>query len=97
MAEQMTIDQMLAGMTDEEKAQFIDQMTYQQNAGRLNQNQQAIAGLPNIPQPYNYQKPEGFGGAIKNIGKNILRPGMERLGLAPSIQGQLANMQYQQF
>ena len=97
MAEQMTIDQMLAGMTDEEKAQFIDQMTYQQNAGRLNQNQQAIAGLPNIPQPYNYQKPQGFGGAIKNIGKNILRPGMERLGLAPSIQGQLANMQYQQF
>ena len=97
MAEPMTIDQMLAGMTDEEKAQFIDQMTYQQNAGRLNQNQQAIAGLPNIPQPYNYQKPEGFGGAIKNIGKNILRPGMERLGLAPSIQGQLANMQYQQF
>ena len=97
MAEQMTIDQMLAGMTDEEKAQFIDQMTYQQNAGRLNQNQQAIAGLPDIPQPYNYQKPDGFGGAIKNIGKNILRPGMERLGLAPSIQGQLANMQYQQF
>ena len=97
MAEQMTIDQMLAGMTDEEKAQFIDQMTYQQNAGRLNQNQQAIAGLPDIPQPYNYQKPQGFGGAIKNIGKNILRPGMERLGLAPSIQGQLANMQYQQF
>jgi|TARA_R110002110_G_scaffold465_5_gene1833 hypothetical protein len=97
MAEQMTIDQMLAGMTDEEKAQFIDQMTYQQNAGRLNKNQKAIAGLPGISQPYNYQKPEGFGGAIKNIGKNILRPGMERLGLAPSIQGQLANMQYQQF
>ena len=52
MAEQMTIDQMLAGMTDEEKAQFIDQMTYQQNAGRLNKNQQAIAGLPGISQEY---------------------------------------------
>jgi hypothetical protein len=97
MAEQMNIEQMLAQLTDEEKAQFIDQMTYQQNVGRLNQNQQAIAGLPGISQPYNYQKPKGFGGAIKNIGKNLLRPSMERIGLAPSIQGRLANMQYQQF
>ena len=97
MSEQRNIEQMLAQLTDEEKAQFIDQLTYQQNVGRLNQNQQAIAGLPDIPQPYNYQRPDGFGGAIKNIGKNLLRPGLERLGLAPSIQGRLANMQYQQF
>jgi len=97
MAEPMTIEQMLAQMTDEQKAQFIDQFAYQQNVNALNANQQAIAALPAIPQPYNYQKPEGFGGAIKNIGKNLLRPSMERIGLAPSIQGRLANMQYQQF
>ena len=64
------------------------------NRIRLNESQAILQTPYSGERPYNYKKPEGFGGTLKNIGANLLRPGMESLGLRPSIEGQIANMRY---
>lgn len=64
------------------------------NRIRLNDSQAILQAPYSVGQPYTYEKPKGFGGALKNIGRNVARPYMERLGLTPSIQGQIANMRY---
>lgn len=94
MAEEMTIEQVLATMPPEKMQQLLSSLTYQNNLKMLNQNQKAIANIQAPPKPYNFERPEGVSGALKNIGKNLFRPAAERLGLAPSIEGRLANMQY---
>ena len=97
MAEEITMEQILASMPEDERRQFLSSAMYANNMKRLNNNQLTISGLPDVDQPYSFEKPEGLGGALKNISKNLFRPQMERLGLKPSIKGQVANMQYQQF
>ena len=64
------------------------------NRMRLNDSQAILQAPYSGGRPYNYQKPEGFGATLKNIGTNIFRPGLESLGLRPSIEGQIANMRY---
>ena len=64
------------------------------NRMRLNESQAILQSPYSGERPYNYKKAEGFGGTLKNIGANLLRPGMESLGLRPSIEGQIANMRY---
>ena len=71
MAEEQTIEQVMAEMTPEQVRQFLANLTYQNNSQMLNQNQQAIAGIQAPPKPYNFEKPEGVGGTLKNIGKNL--------------------------
>ena len=64
------------------------------NRMRLNESQAILQTPYSGGQPYTFEKPDSFGGTLKNIGKNLLRPATERLGLTPSIEGRLANMQY---
>ena len=97
MAEEMTIEQILEQMAPEERQKFLRNAQFFNNNNMLNANQEAIAGIQNPPKPYNFEKPEGVGGTLKNIGKNLFRPVLERAGLAPSIQGRLANMEYNKF
>jgi len=97
VAEEQTIEQILAAMPPDQRRKFLSNATFLNNSRMLNQNQQAIAGIQAPPKPYNYEKPEGVGGTLKNIGTNLFRPVLERAGLAPSIEGRLANMQYNKF
>jgi len=97
VAEEQTIEQILAAMPPNQRRKFLSNATFLNNSRMLNQNQQAIAGIQAPPKPYNFEKPEGVGGTLKNIGKNLFRPVLERAGLAPSIEGRLANMQYNKF
>mgnify|MGYP003644442543 FL=1 len=64
------------------------------NRMRLNESQAILQTPYSGGQPYTFEKPDSFGGTLKNIGKNLLRPATERLGLTPSIEGRLANMRY---
>lgn len=97
MAEQNNI-------TEDQFKKYVDNMSPSQAANfsanlnrmSLNRNQELLATPYSGSKPYNYVKPDGIGGALRNIGSNLLRPQMERLGLRPSIKGQLANMQYDQ-
>ena len=82
MAEEQTIEQILAAMPPNQRRKFLSNATFLNNSRMLNQNQQAIAGIQAPPKPYNFEKPEGVGGTLKNIGKNLLRPVLERAGLA---------------
>ena len=97
MAEEQTIEQILAAMSPEDRRKFLSNAAFLNNSQMLNRNQEAIAGIQAPPKPYNFEKPEGVGGTLRNIGKNLFRPVMERAGLAPSIEGRLANMQYNKF
>lgn len=98
MSEQaQTLEEIFAQMSPAEQRQFLQQAEFERSRQLLNQNQQALANMPTLPQPYQYQKPDSLGSALRGAVKNLLLPAQQQLGLAPTIKGQLANMQYQEF
>ena len=101
MSEQsIDIQEVLAGLSQEQRDELMRQYyvnQFAQNQNALTANQQLIANLPELPKPYAYQPPKNIGDVFKNIGRNLLLPAQQQLGLAPTIKGRVANMQYDQY